>query len=75
MNYIIPMGKKVIIYDVLDIGTGEWEDAITLDEMEKERLSFSECYEYYTAERDIARKLFTELLIKSQNEMIKKIKK
>ena len=63
--------KKEILYDVFDVDTGNWEDGTTLDEIEKEMLSFSEFYDYYRAERDIARKLLTDRLIKTQKKLIK----
>ena len=61
---------KIKLYDVFDVSTGEWEQATTLGDVDKERLSFSECFEFYTAERDIARKLLTDRLIKAQKELI-----
>ena len=63
--------STLIHYDVFDVDTGNWEDGTTLDEIEKEMLSFSEFYDYYRAERDIARKLLTDRLIKTQKKLIK----
>ena len=61
----------MILYVVFDVYRGIWEDGTTLDEIEKEMLSFSEFYDYYRAERDIARKLLTDRLIKTQKKLIK----
>ena len=66
--------SKVKLYDVFDVTTGSWEDSTTLDEVERENLSFSEFFEYYTAERDIARKLLTDRLIKAQKNLIEESK-
>ena len=67
--------KKVILYDVFDVDTCNWEDSVTLDDIDKERLSFSEQYDYYTSERDIARKLFKDLLKQAQEEVFKEVDK
>lgn len=61
--------KKVLLYDVFDVNEGSWSDCVTLDEIEKELLSFSEFFDYYTAERDIARKLFKSMLKRSHNKI------
>ena len=66
--------SKVIIYDIFDVDSGEWEDSVTLDEVDKDRLSYTECFEYYQAERAIARKLFTDMLKSSQKELIEESK-
>jgi len=66
--------SKVIIYDIFDVDSGEWEDSVTLDEVDKDRLSYIECFEYYQAERAIARKLFTDMLESSQKELIEESK-
>ena len=67
--------KKKVVYDVFDVDLGEWEESITLEEAEKEMLSFSECFEYYQAERAIARKLFSDMLRSSQKELIEEAEK
>ena len=63
--------KKGILYDVFNVDTGDWEDSTTLGEVEKEKLSFNESFDYYKAERDIARKLLVDSLIKTQRKIIK----
>jgi len=65
---------KVELYDIFDVTTGKWEEATTLDEVERDKLSFGECFEFYTAERDIARRLLTDRLIKAQKELIEESK-
>jgi len=65
---------KLKLYDVFDVSTGEWEEATTLKDADREKLTFSECFEFYTAERDIARRLLTDRLLEAQKELIEESK-
>ena len=67
--------KKEVLYDVFDVESLSWDSSVTLDEEESRMLSFSEQYDYYTSERDIARKLFKDLLKESQKEYMKESSK
>ena len=67
--------KKPSIYEVFDVSTGKFVDAITDEEALESLDSFSEHYEYYNAERDIARKMMKDLLKKSRDKIIKELQK
>tara|TARA_Y100000356_G_scaffold47539_2_gene37682 strand:- start:1358 stop:1570 length:213 start_codon:yes stop_codon:yes gene_type:complete len=65
---------KLKLYDVFDVSTGEWEEATTLEDADRQKLTFSECFEFYNAERDIARRLLTDRLLAAQKELIEESK-
>jgi len=62
--------KKPSIYEVFDVSTGKFDEE-ALESLD----SFSEHYEYYNAERDIARKMMKDLLKKSRDKIIKELQK
>ena len=65
---------KLKLYDVFDVSTGGREEATTLEDADREKLTFSECFEFYNAERDIARRLLTDRLLAAQKELIEESK-
>ena len=61
--------KKEVEYDVFDLMTGRFEELEGF-EVEETFKTFAEHYEYYNAERDIARKIMIDMLDEAKKSVL-----
>ena len=69
LSYSMEKDKKEVEYDVFDLMTGRFEELEGF-EVEETFKTFAEHYEYYNAERDIARKIMIDMLCEAKKTVL-----